>query len=76
MKKLIYLFVMAILVSGCAHPNISKIDVTKVESNCARECTQSYSQCVSGGPKIGYSSAHFGACKEGYQACIQTCPSK
>ena len=73
MKKLIYLFIIAI--SGCAY-SISKIDITKIESNCARECIKSYSQCVSGGPSVGAKTETLRACREGYQACIQTCPSK
>ena len=77
MKKLIFLLVMAIFVSGCVtRANIKDIDVSKVESNCARECTKSYSQCISRGSFNVYSSTLFEACKESYQVCIETCPSK
>ena len=75
MKKLIYLLVMVMLVSGCAY-SISKIDISKVESNCARECTKAYSQCVSGSPSVGFKTETLRACKEAYQLCIQTCPMK
>lgn len=75
MRKIIALLVVAILVGGCAY-SISRIDVSKVESNCARECTKTYSECISGGPKVGFNTETLRACKEMYQACIQTCPAK
>jgi hypothetical protein len=63
------------IVAGCAY-SIADIDVSKVESTCARQCTETYSACVSGGNQIGLKTETLRACKEGYEACIKTCPAK
>lgn len=46
--KLLLLTIALTLLAGCAY-SIKDIDVSKVESTCARECTATYSSCVSGG---------------------------
>ena len=51
---------------ACSSYSISDIDVTKSEPNCARQCLATYSSCVS----------TLRACKEGYEACLKTCPAK
>lgn len=76
MKTIICLFALVILINGCAHSNISKIDDNKAAITCARECVQLYSQCVSDGPKVRYDSFHYETCKENYHACTQACPTK
>lgn len=73
MKLLISLTMLAL--SGCAY-SIADIDVTKREPTCARQCTATYSQCVQGAPVIGAKTETLRACREGYAACIQTCPAK
>ena len=67
--------IAVIALAGCAY-SIKDIDVSKVESNCARQCTTTYSSCVSGGNHGGFKTETLRACKEGYEACIKTCPTK
>jgi len=75
MKPIISFAAIVVLVlSGCTY-SIKDIDVSKIESNCARQCTVSYSSCVSGGNQIGFKTETLRACKEGYEACISTCPA-
>ena len=63
------------LLSGCAY-SIADIDISKSEPACARQCTTTYSTCVSGGPSVGFKTETLRACKEAYAACVSTCPSK
>lgn len=66
---------LAVTSAGCAY-SIADIDVTKSEPACARQCTATYSTCVSSGPSIGMKTETLRACREGYAACIQTCPPR
>ena len=76
MRCLMVINIFAILLlSGCAY-SISDIDVSKTEPNCARECTKTYSSCVSGGNQVGFKTETLRACKEAYSVCINTCPAK
>jgi hypothetical protein len=63
------------VLAGCAY-SIKDIDVTKAEPACARQCTATYSGCVSAGNQIGSKWETLRACREAYAACIQTCPAK
>ncbi len=65
----------AVALTGCAY-SIKDIDVTKVEPECGRQCTTTYSSCVQGGPIIGSKMETLRACREAYAACVQTCPAK
>jgi hypothetical protein len=67
--------IVAMALTGCAY-SIKDIDVSQVESNFARQCTVTYSSCVSGGNQVGFKTETLRACKEGYEACIKTCPAK
>lgn len=71
----ILLAALPLLVAGCAY-SISDIDVTKAEPGCARQCTATYSACVSGGNQIGLKTETLRACREAYAACVNTCPMK
>ena len=73
MKPLIAL--CAVLLAGCAY-SIKDIDTSKVEPTCARQCTTTYSSCVSGGNQVGFKTETLRACREGYTACVNTCPAK
>jgi hypothetical protein len=76
MKRLIFTIMVSITtIHGCTY-SIKDIDISKVESNCARQCTSTYSSCVSGGNQVGFKTETLRACKEGYEACIKTCPEK
>jgi len=76
MKHLLVVNIFAfLLLSGCAY-SISDIDVSKTEPNCARQCTATYSSCVSGGNQVGFKTETLRACKEAYSVCIKTCPAK
>jgi hypothetical protein len=70
----IHLVCLAAL-SGCAH-SIADIDVSKVEPNCTRQCTGTYSSCVSGGNQVGFKTETLRACRDAYEVCIKTCPAK
>jgi len=38
---------------GCAY-SIKDVDVSGLESSCVRECSKSYSSCVSQGNQVGF----------------------
>ncbi|CAN1541233.1 hypothetical protein MCERE10_02560 [Burkholderiaceae bacterium] len=65
------LMVVAIL-SGCS-TNIDSIDVSDKNPQCVRQCSETFSNCVSGGL---YHPSRNSACKEAYQVCVKTCPNK
>jgi len=67
--------VVVILLSGCAY-SIRNIDVSNKSSECVRECTKSYSSCVSAGNQVGFKTETLRACKEAYEVCIETCPTE
>jgi hypothetical protein len=75
MRKLTPFLLFALALSGCAY-SINDIDVTKTEPMCTRQCTATYSACVSGGNQVGFKTETLRACREGYAACVQTCPTK
>lgn len=45
------------------------------EPNCARQCTVTYSSCVSA-PAVGTPTVLFYQCKEALKLCAKTCPPK
>ncbi len=71
-----YLIIALLLLafSGCT-ASIKDVDVSQAEPDCARECTTTYSLCVSR-TAIGVPYSLLSACKESFEKCIQTCPSK
>jgi len=80
MKKLIgstiaLILGVSVLLSGCAY-SIKDIDVSKSEPGCVRQCTASYSSCVSQGNQIGFKTETLRACQEAYSICVNTCPAK
>jgi hypothetical protein len=70
---LLVLSVMAL--SACAY-SISDIDVSKFEPACVRQCSTTYSACVSGGNQVGFKTETLRACQESYKVCVNTCPVK
>jgi hypothetical protein len=72
--KTIYV-VLAVALSGCAY-SIKDIDVSKADPSCTHQCTTAYSQCVSGGPSVGFKTETLRACRESYEVCISACPNK
>jgi len=72
---LLFLIIICPIFFGCAY-SISDIDVSKTEPNCVRQCTETYSSCVSGGNQVGFKTETLRACKEAYSVCIKTCPPK
>lgn len=62
---------LAFLLAGCV--GISDVDVKKVEPACARQCTNTYSACVSA-PSVGTPTGLYYQCKEALKLCLQTCP--
>lgn len=73
--KLFIFSVSIFILSGCAY-SISDIDVSKSEPSCVRQCSTTYSACVSGGNQVGFKTETLRACQESYKVCIQTCPAK
>ncbi|MCX5811094.1 MAG: hypothetical protein NT178_00905 [Proteobacteria bacterium] len=73
--KTIYLAIAFLALSGCAY-SITDIDVSKADPGCTRQCTTTYSQCVSGGPSVGFKTETLRACRDAYAICISSCPSK
>lgn len=63
---LLVLFAMG----GCV--SMSDIDVSKVQPECARQCTGNYSQCATGFQTM---SSQMG-CRDNLKLCVQTCPAK
>ena len=75
MKFYFPLFLSICLIVGCAY-SITDIDISKSEPTCVRQCSTSYSSCVSQGNQIGFKTETLRACRESYAVCIQTCPIK
>lgn len=75
MKKILLLSMASLSLVGCAY-SIAEIDVSKYEPSCVRECSKSYSPCVSQGNQIGFKTETLRACKESYVICTNTCPTK
>jgi hypothetical protein len=73
--KTIFLALLALILYGCAY-SIKDIDVSKADPSCTRQCVTTYSQCVSGGPSVGAKTETLRACREAYEICISSCPSK
>ncbi len=69
------LIMITILLSGCSY-SISDINVDNKDKSCVRECSKSYSSCVSQGNQIGFKTETLRACKESYVVCTNTCDSK
>lgn len=63
------------MLASCSY-SIKDVDVSKAEPSCVKECTQSYSPCVSQGNQIGFKTETLRACKEAYEICISVCPQK
>jgi len=55
----------AAALAGCAY-SIKDIDTSKIDQTCARQCTMTYSSCVSGGNRVGFKTETLRACREGY----------
>jgi hypothetical protein len=69
------LALLTVTLTGCAY-SIADVDTTKSDPTCVRACTTTYSSCVSGGNQVGFKTETLRACREAYQICIKTCPSK
>lgn len=67
--------VLTALLGGCAY-SIKDVDTSKAEPSCVRQCTSSYSACVSGGPSIGFKTETLRACGDAYSVCVTNCPSR
>jgi len=74
-KTKLICWALALALCGCAY-SIKDIDVSKADPNCTRQCTTTYSQCVSGGPSVGFKTETLRACKDAYAICISSCPNK
>lgn len=62
------------VISGCAY-SIKDIDTSKSSPECVRGCAGAYSGCVSGG-NVGAKTETLRACREAYEICIGSCPSR
>ena len=75
MKMVVLAVGMSMILSGCAY-SIKEIDVSNLEPECVRQCTASYSSCVSQGNQVGFKTETLRACQEAYSICVSTCPKK
>ena len=73
--KFVVTLLSLIFLSGCAY-SIKDINVSNLESSCVRECSKSYSSCVSQGNQVGFKTETLRACQESYIICTNTCPLK
>ena len=73
--KLLLTNLSTLVLFGCAY-SITDIDISKSEPSCVRQCSNSYSSCVSQGNQIGFKTETLRACRESYAVCVQTCPLK
>lgn len=71
--KCLLIAVAVIALPGCSY-SIKDIDVSKLEPDCVRECSKTYSGCVSEGNQVGFKTETLRACREGYVVCTNTCP--
>ena len=72
---LIPLLTSGFVLVGCSY-SIKDIDVSDREPECVRECSETYSECVSKGPSVGLKTETLRACRESYEICINTCPKE
>ena len=75
MLKILTTLLVVAMSSGCAY-SIKDIDISNLESSCVRECSKSYSSCVSQGNQVGFKTETLRACQESYIICTNTCPEK
>jgi len=73
--KLVAACLFAVSLLGCSY-SIKDIDVSNFESSCVRECSTTYSSCVSQGNQVGFKTETLRACRESYNVCVNTCPAK
>lgn len=71
----LFVVTIATLLAGCTY-SIKDVDLSQAEPTCARQCAGTYSACVSGGNQVGFKTETLRACKEGFEACIRTCPAR
>jgi hypothetical protein len=74
MIRIVFLAACAVL-PACSY-SIKDVDVSGKEPACVRQCSTSYSSCVSQGPSVGFKTETLRACREGYEVCVSTCPAK
>ncbi|MBF0342558.1 MAG: hypothetical protein HQL95_16570 [Magnetococcales bacterium] len=72
--RFILIFLPMAMLSGCY--SIRDIDTRRIEPNCVRECTVSYSTCINGGPTFGFKTEILKACQDAFVVCTGTCPSR
>jgi hypothetical protein len=73
--KLTIFTIFAFALSACSY-SIKDVDVNGLEPSCVRECSNSYSICVSQGNQVGFKTETLRACRESYVVCTNTCPVK
>jgi hypothetical protein len=61
-----------LVLPGCT-ASIKDVDISQADPDCVRQCTETYSSCVSV-TAIGVPYTLRSACKEAFEKCIQTCP--
>lgn len=72
MKNILYVFVIALFLSGCASP--AKVDFTGKDPACSQQCTSNHSECMSGFK--AFPIAAETSCNNSLELCVQACPSK
>ena len=70
------LLVIALALSGAAVADQVKLDVSKRDPQCVRQCTAQYAECSPkqlSGP-VASTNLAISACKEVFVICLQSCP--
>lgn len=75
MYKIVLTASLTLALHGCAY-SIKDVDVSGLEPSCVRECSSSYSDCVSEGNQVGLKTETLRACRESYVICTNTCPDR
>lgn len=75
MRQIAVMAAMAALLAGCSY-SIKDVDVSGKDPTCVRQCSTSYSSCVSQGPSVGFKTETLRACRDGYEVCVSTCPAR
>lgn len=75
MNRAPLVLVAVVALSACSY-SIKDVNVNGKEPACVRQCSGSYSSCVSQGPSVGFQTETLRACRDAYEVCTSTCPAQ
>jgi hypothetical protein len=74
MRVVLGLIGVVLSLNGCAY-SIKEVDTSRVTPECVRQCSTTYSSCVSGGNQVGFKTETLRACRDAYEICVNSCPT-